>query len=273
MKQKIFFNSSLPRSGSTLLQNILAQNPNFYVTPTSGMFELLYAARQNYTDSPEFKAQDPQLMKKAWEGFCLGGLHGYFSAITDKPYIVDKSRAHGIHYNFLNNFYPEPKIVCMVRDIRDILCSMEKNFRKNQHLSDPIVDHANLTGTSTPKRVDQWLASQPVGMAVERLNEIIRQGIDKKIHFVKFEDLCMYPQMTMDRVYEYLGITPFKHDFDNIAQITQEDDAVYGIYGDHIIRTKLEPVPSAAKAVLGKDVTNWIWDNFQWYNQYFRYTK
>ena len=27
MSERIFFNSSLPRSGSTLMQNILAQNP------------------------------------------------------------------------------------------------------------------------------------------------------------------------------------------------------------------------------------------------------
>ena len=49
MTEKIFFQSSLPRSGSTLLQNILAQNPDFYATPTSGVLELLYAARANYS--------------------------------------------------------------------------------------------------------------------------------------------------------------------------------------------------------------------------------
>ena len=67
MEQKIFFQSSLPRSGSTLLQNILAQRDDMYATPTSGVLELLYGARANYTDSPEFKAQDTELMKKAFQ--------------------------------------------------------------------------------------------------------------------------------------------------------------------------------------------------------------
>ena len=49
--KKIFFQSSLPRAGSTLLQNILGQNPDFYVTPTSGVLELVYAARNNYSTS------------------------------------------------------------------------------------------------------------------------------------------------------------------------------------------------------------------------------
>jgi hypothetical protein len=53
--EKLFFQSSLPRAGSTLLQNILAQNPSIYATPTSGVLELIFAARGNYTNSPEFK--------------------------------------------------------------------------------------------------------------------------------------------------------------------------------------------------------------------------
>jgi hypothetical protein len=36
-----------------------------------------------------------------------------------------------------------------------------------------------------------------------------------------------------------------------IEQITQEDDTVYGIYGDHQIRTKLEAPSSDFKEVLG----------------------
>ena len=69
--KQIFFQSSLPRAGSTLLQNIMGQNPDFYVTPTSGVLELVYAARKNYVESPEFKAQDPETMRNAFNGFCI----------------------------------------------------------------------------------------------------------------------------------------------------------------------------------------------------------
>ena len=74
MKQKIFFQSSLPRAGSTLFQNVMGQNPDFYVTPTSGVLELLYGARNNYTNSPEFKAQDANLMKSGFLSFCKNGI-------------------------------------------------------------------------------------------------------------------------------------------------------------------------------------------------------
>jgi sulfotransferase len=269
----IFFQSSMPRSGSTLLQNIIAQRPDFYVTPTSGLLELLIGARGNYTTSPEFKAQDSDLMREAFQSFCLQGMNGYFSAITDKPYVIDKSRGWGIHYDFLNGFYPYPKIVCMVRDLRDIFASMEKKFRANPDKADPILDWVTGRGTTTPKRIDAWLASPPVGLAIERLTEITRQGLDKHIHFVRYEDLTMRPQQTMTLIYEYFGINDYYHDFDNVEQVTIEDDAVYGQYGDHNIRQKVMPMKSDADRILGKDVTGWILQNFEWYFKKFGYAK
>lgn len=271
--EKIFYQSSLPRSGSTLLQNILAQNPDIYATPTSGVLELVFGARGNYTESPEFKAQNPELMRKGFQAFCKAGMDAYYNAITDKKYVVDKSRGWGIHYDFLNFFQPNPKIVCMVRDLRDVFASMENNFRKNPDKAKEILNWANMANTTVPKRIDYWAQGQPVGMAIERLSEIIRMGVDAKMLFVKFEDLCLYPETEMTRIYQYLEIPYYHHGFDHIEQVTKEDDEVYGSFGDHTIRTKLEPVPSRARALLGKDVVDWIYNNYKWFYDYFRYSK
>ena len=105
MVEKIFFQSSLPRAGSTILQSIIGQHPDFYVTPTSGFLEILYSARANYTTSPEFKAQDAETMKTAFQGFCREGMFGYYNAITDKKYVVDKSRGWGIHRDFFQKLF------------------------------------------------------------------------------------------------------------------------------------------------------------------------
>lgn len=269
--EKIFFNSSLPRSGSTLLQNIMGQNPDFYVTPTSGVLELLYAARANYTNSPEFKAQDFETMKSGFLGFCRGGIESFFNTITDKPYVMDKSRGWGIHYNFLNSFYPNPKIVAMVRDPRSIFASMEKNFRKNQFLDSGMVNHSELKGTTTEKRIDIWSQSQPVGMAMERLYQVFREGINEKIHFIRYEDLMSNPKHEMFKLYEYLELKQFNHDFNNIKQITQEDDSVYGIYGDHTIRKKIQILPDNSKSILGERGYNWIRQNYSWFFDEFKY--
>jgi sulfotransferase len=150
---------------------------------------------------------------------------------------------------------------------------MENNFRKNPDKQDPVLDWSKMQGTSVPKRIDIWAQNPPVGMALERLSEIFRMGIDKKMLFVKFEDLCLYPDTEMQRIYQYLDLPYFEHDFDNIEQITKEDDVVYGVFGDHNIRKKLEPVQSKAKTLLGKDVCDWVYNNYRWFFDQFRYSK
>ena len=248
-----------------MFSNILAQNPDFYVTPTSGVLELVYAARTNYTNSSEFKAQDAELMEKGWRAFCNAGVNGYFNAITDKKYVLDKSRGWGYHYDFLNFFYPDPKIVCLLREPVDVFCSFEKKYRASQHKDVGLVNHVQAQGTTTEKRIDIWADSkQPIGMAFERLWEIKRQGINKKMLFIRYEDLCQNPNREMRRVYEYFELPFFEHDFDNIEQVTKEDDEVYGVYGDHIIKPKLSVTKSTAKQVLGADICKWINDRYSW---------
>ena len=275
MAEKIFFQSSMPRSLSTTFQNLMAQNPDFHVTATDGLLELLFGARANFSSSLEFKAQDQELMNKAFKGFCLGGIEGYAKEITDKKYTLNKSRGWGVYRTFLDSFYPNPKIICLVRNLKDVVASYEKIYRKNQLQHDPIRNDSTARGTTVHKRVDEWMnPTNTIGRAVERIFEMIRLGYDDKILFIKSEDLCLYPEAEMIRVYDYLEIPHFKHDFDNIAQVTTEDDAVYGLgAGLHEIRPKLEMKPSDADTILGKDITKWLHDNYTWYYDKFKYQK
>lgn len=270
MKQ-IYFQSSLPRSGSTLLQNLMGQNPDFYVTPTSGVLELLYAAREQYSTSPEFKAQDSKTMKNAWLGFCKNGLQGYYSNITDKPYVLDKSRGWGVHYDFLNAFIDNPKIICMVRDIRSIYSSMEKNFRKNPEQSKGIINWSTGQGVNIKARVDNWSTSQPVGLAMNRLEEIINRGWDKNILFIKYENLTTNPNYELSRIYNYLELPAFEHNPNKVDQITQEDDTVYGAYGDHTIQNEIQFKQPDYNQILGVGLSNEIYYSYPWFNNYFNY--
>lgn len=274
MSQKIFYQSSLPRSGSTLLQNILAQNPDIYATPTSGMMELIYGARANYTTNPEFKAQDPELMKKGFLAFCKAGMDAWANAITDKKYYIDKSRSWGVHYDMLKLIRGEkPKIIIMVRDLREIFASMEKNFRRNPDKMNLMLNWETLANTTVTKRMDTWANSIPVGIAVERLKEIIDFKNDVHMLFIRYEDLCLNPEFVMNRIYSYLEIPYFNHDFDNIIQVTKEDDSVYGEFGDHTIRHKLELQKPYAYDLLGDHICKWIFNRHLWFYNYFKYNQ
>ena len=271
----IFFNSSMPRSMSTLLQCILNQNPEICATPTDPVLEYLYGARMNFTNTPEVKAMDQELALKTWRGFCKGGLLGYAVEYSHKPHFCIKTRGGTIHYRWFESFMDEkPKMICMVRNLKSIFSSMEKLYRKNQEHHQPIQNHAEMKGTSTAKRIDAWVASPPVGLALERLQQTFLEGINKEVLYIRAEDLTGYPDREMNKIYDYLGLTPYKHDFDNVEQTVKEDDSVYGLTNDlHTIRQKVQPLTPDYNTVLGKQICDWIDNNFAWYQQSFGYTK
>jgi sulfotransferase len=271
----IFFNSSMPRSMSTLLQCILNQNPEIAATPTDPVLEYLYGARMNFTNTPEVKAIDPDLALKTWHGFCWGGLENYAKSYSDKPNLCIKTRGGTIHYQWFSNFMPyKPKMICMVRNLKSIFASMEKLYRKNQDYHQGIQNHSEMKGTSTAKRIDIWVANPPVGLALERLQQTFLEGINKEVLYIRAEDLTSYPQRELDKIYSYLELPSFKHDFNNVEQSIKEDDSVYGLTSDlHTIRQSVQPLTPDYNTILGKQVCDWIDNNFAWYQQGFGYTK
>jgi sulfotransferase len=60
--------------------------------------------------------------------------------------------------------------------------------------------------------------------------------------FIEFEALTRAPKKAMDAVYAFLGEPRFEHDFENVEQITLEDDSAHGFKDLHKIRRKVEPM-------------------------------
>jgi len=264
----------MPRSMSTLLQCILNQNPEIQATPTDPVLEYLYGARMNFTNTPEVKAMGEVLSIKTWRGFCLGGLEGYANSYTDKPNLCIKTRGGTIHYRWFEGFMPyKPKMICMVRNLKSIFSSMEKLHRKKPEYHHDIQNHQEMKGTSTAKRIDAWLATPPVGLALERLQQTILEGINKEILYIRAEDLTSYPEREMNKIYKYLDLPFYKHDFDNIKQTVEVDDSIYGMTKDlHTVRSSIKPVKADYVDILGKQPCDWIDANFAWYQKPFGYS-
>ena len=267
----IFFNASLPRSGSTLLQNILAQNPNIYATPTSGISELLSDGKNIRTNSASFMAQDDGVMREAFRGFCRGGIEGYFKNITDKPYIIDKSRVWISNVDFINFFYPSPRILCIIRDPRAIFASAEKAIRRNPDKSPNISNGTPLSNITLEQRVYWHMQSSFIGSSLMSLKEMIYQKNDKKVLFLKYENLIQNPLQEINRIYQYLGIPYYNHNFNNIQQLTHENDIIHGIFGDHKIQSKLEYKEPDFEEILTLPISNLIKNEYKWFYEWFHY--
>ena len=252
------------------MQNILAQNPRFYCTPTSGVIDLMLASRKYYTELAEFKAQDPDLMQKGFINYCRYSINGFYEGVTDKPVCVDKCRSWFHYHDWVKQFVPNPKYIVCIRDLRAILSSMEKLFRKNRDRADADEVTGTLTMITVNNRVMRWLNGPPVGIAIGRLIEAIQTNLVKQLHVVRFEDLTTNPAEVMKRVYDYLEEPYYAHDFNNVAQMTHENDQYHTIYGDHRIRSKVEPVTPDFVDVLGRDLCNMVRTNYAlFYNAFY----
>lgn len=251
----IHFVSGLPRAGSTLFVNILAQNPEFDVTPTSGLLSMLTMLRNQWEHQSEFKAAYNEETKEA---ALRGLLNGYFHT-SRFPVVFDKSRGWPCQIEMAERLLKRRiKILAPVRDVRDVLASFEKLFRKNKDIR-PIPGEMQFPGKfqTVAGRCEVWCGvDQPLGSAFNLLRDAIKRGFKDRIHFVEFEKLTAAPKTTMNKVYEFLDIEPFKHDFDNVEQYTQEDDIWHGYKDLHTIRAKVEPMEAQWPDVLGRDVAD-----------------
>jgi sulfotransferase len=235
------------------------------------LLEYQFGARGNY-ELPEVKSQDPELMQKAFIGMCKGMAESYYTSITDRPFVCDKNRGWSHYYEWVEQWNPEPKMICMVRDLRSIVASMERVYRKNRHRPIGPDNPAELLGMTTDQRVAYWLNTQPIGLALERTFDIFQRGIADKILFVKYEELCSNPNETMKSVYAYLGLEAFEHDFNNLKKEVVEDDSHYGPYGSHVVKSAIaSPKRSDWEDHLPKETAHAIRENYGWYHESFNY--
>lgn len=270
----IIFNSSMPRACSTLLQNIFAQNPNFHATATDGLIELLDGARQRFTDGVEFKAAiDQDISLQSWRNFCKGGMQAYCNTLTNKPNIILKGRGWKGNISWMENFLDEqPKIFCMVRNLKSIVASFEKLHRKNPDKTSQWLINHEARGTTVIKRVDMYLKNIPVSISLDRIQEIYELGLENKIMFIRAEDLTSQPQQIMDEVYDILNLERYNHNFNNIEQTTKENDVIHGLDNDlHTIKNKVEPLVDNYKEVIGEESCNIIDTEYGWYQKAFAY--
>ena len=72
--------------------------------------------------------------------------------------------------------------------------------------------------------------------------------------------------MVMNKLWDYLELDQPIHDFDNVKQITKEDDSIIGFTGLHDIRPKVEPIELRAKQVLGENLVK-RFENLEFWKQ------
>jgi sulfotransferase len=259
----------MPRAGSELLQVLLHQNPRIYASPTSPLLEYLFGARGN-RECPEVLAQPGELMTSAFHGGCRGFAQGYYSAITDRPIVCDKSRGWLQYTEWTEAWNGEAKTLCIVRDLRDILASMERLYRANRDIPGPD-DPANMVGLTVESRVNVWLKTHPVGVALQRIQGIFERKIES-VRFIRYEDLTTRPDTVFSEIYSWLDEPYFQHNYTDISKEVIENASVFGPYAEHTVASKLSPGTSTRNLYLPKHVCAYVVKAYPAYFKSFGYS-
>lgn len=238
---QFYFLAGLHRSGNTVLSSILNQNPNIYSSPLSPVLEYM---RSTYDASNIVEQAVSNMYPERSIRLLSRMLENYYEDV-DKPIIFDRDKnwAHPLNIKMLKeciNF--EPKIVFTTRPIIEILASfialdsklliesmINRGFQINNNL--PIND--NLCDFLM---VDYG----PLSDKLQMLESIDNPDYCKMIHMVKYEDLLNSPQQTMDKIYDFIEIESFNHNFKNIRMIEKYNEAAAGLPKNiHKIRKSL----------------------------------
>ena len=212
---KLQFLSGLPRSGSTLLTSLLYQNPLIHTEGVSGLCDLMWNAERSL-DCDAIKSANKQDIADS----IVTSLPAMYYANTTRPIVIDKCRAWTLPLNvaMLKRYYT-PKIICCVRDIDDVVASFVSLFERNGR--------------------DDFFGSpfeSELLMAQAGLQSAIESNDTDTFLLVDYNDLIGDTQGELNRIYEFLDLETFQHDLNNIVNINQEDDSVYGLEGMHDVR-------------------------------------
>lgn len=254
-----YFVAGLPRSGSTLLMNILGQNPDFHVTPTSGILDVLVGIRNHWNQNLLFKAIPWEESERTLINVLRHAMQGYFAHI-DKRVCFDKSRGW-LEFlelaSVLVGGREKVRVLVTVRDLRDVCASFEKLYRTTAatgQIPQEQADH-NLKMKTALGRLEVFIDNgQPVGRAFNAIRDAVTRGWRKNMLFIEYEALTRDPASVMQGVYMFLGEKPYQHDFENVAQLTFEDDSLHGFKDLHKIRQQVRPMPPQWPDVYDKTV-------------------
>lgn len=248
-RKTVYFLAGLPRSGSTLLANILAQNPEIHVTPTSGICDMLVQVRNGWDRNDAFQAMDRAQSERVKGDVLRAMLQAYFGRV-ERPVCIDKNRYWAEFLEMAAELVggrDRVKVLVTVRDLRDVVASFEKLYRKTSALGQVSQEAGMALKFKTALgRVEVFADdAQPVGRAYNAIRDAVTRGWHERMHFIDFEDLTRRPGETLQGIYAFLGVAPHAHDFGHVEQVTVEDDFVYGFKDLHVIRARVEPQPPA----------------------------
>lgn len=271
----IHFCGGMPRAGSTVLMNILQQHPHIFTTGTCALSDLIQhhvLVKSRFRE--QFQAMDPHQADKAMHGFVMGGMQGWFDALTEKPVVISKNR----NWSGVFHMFKESKYIVMVRDLRDIIESIEKLNSKTLALHTVDTQSQSLVyGMSENEKLNYYLKgnnaiSGALYTEIPRMMEWFKRD-PSKVMFIRYEDLTKEPEYMLNKLYSFLEFPStqwYTHDLNNIEQseLYEHDNAYFCERTSHKVQRTFQRYIEP-KRTLSDNFHNTVVKHASWYYEAF----
>ena len=261
MNHTYFFMGGLSRSGSTLLSAILNQNPDIYVSENSPICDLTYKLNLLFDHNPQYNAAPNEERRVN----VLRSLIDNYYYDIERPIIIDKFRSWGTPYNMsmIQSLYTKNvKIICSVRNILEILSSfitLLDNNKDNISFVDRIIKDKDLYDPKKDLNDIRCDVLMNMDGGIEHQLYAIRESLQsdnkKFFHLVKYDDLVCNTENEIEKIYNFLEIDTFKHNYNHINYASVSRDTEYfGVPDLHKVRQKISKTSKDPKKVLSKSI-------------------
>jgi sulfotransferase len=247
--------TGLPRAGSTLLCQLLAQHPEIHCEgQSSPLCNTLLGIRRMVSDDQFFLSQLDNSFERSYahlasamQGFLRGWHHDYA-----KKAVVDKNRAWLHAIELLLQIEPDARLVVCLRELGQIYGSIEA-----QHQRTILVDFIDHLGDYDRfGRADMLFAKdKAIGAPLISLHAVpdLPKKVQERLYFVRFEDLMEQPAACMSHLYAWLGLSAFEIDPAKLAIGIQESDSHYRMkylhkQSERIAKPKQHDIPPRIQA-------------------------
>ncbi len=273
MNKTYYFMAGLPRSGSTLLKSIIDQNPNIHANPVSPVMELMYWNDHYFTDSEQYLGYPkPKSAHKV-----ISSIIDNYYFDTEEPIIIDHCRAWSNNIERIKTYItPNPKIICPVRNVLEVLTSFITMVHRNSDQVSFIDQHLIEKGfpINDDNRCDYLMSKEGiVEQALWAQSQAFIRGDDKKyLLMVEYDDLVNCSDETMRRIYEFLELDYYQHDFGNVENKHREIDDQWYLKDMHHVRKEVKKKSKKPEDVLSSYILNkysnleyWKYSNHRYY--------
>lgn len=221
--------TGLPRAGSTLMCQLLAQHPEIHSEGhSSPLCNTLLGMRRMVSDDSFFLSQLDTSFDRSY-----GHLRAAMTAFLrswhhdcTKSVVVDKNRAWLHAVELLLALEPEARLVVCLRELGQIYGSIEAQHQRTILLDfiDHLADHDRFG------RADMLFAKdKAIGAPLVSLQAMLDlpAAVRERLYFVRFEDLVDHPAACMAHLHTWLGVAPQPVDTEHMTVGARESDSHY----------------------------------------------